>query len=68
MEKSIFSERITVKKIHDSYKTLDKKEVTICGWANKIRNSKSITFIELNDGTISAKYIKNHLIIEIYFK
>ena len=51
MEKSIFSERITVKKIHDSYKTLDKKEVTICGWANKIRNSKSITFIELNDGT-----------------
>ena len=24
--------------------------------------------IELNDGMISAKYIKNHLIIDIYFK
>ena len=26
-------------------------EITICGWARTIRDSKSLGFIELNDGT-----------------
>ena len=27
------------------------KEVTVCGWVRTSRNSKSVAFIELNDGT-----------------
>ena len=27
------------------------KQVTVCGWVRTIRNSKNISFIELNDGT-----------------
>ena len=27
------------------------QEVTVCGWVRTSRNSKSVAFIELNDGT-----------------
>ena len=27
------------------------KEVTVCGWVRTSRNSKSVAFVELNDGT-----------------
>lgn len=43
--------RITVREI--SKKTADYigKEITVCGWIRKYRDFKSLTFIELNDGT-----------------
>ena len=53
----------TVQKIFNRYFTVENaKKSTGLG----LYIAKKI--IELNDGTISAKYIKNHLIIEIYFK
>ena len=53
----------TVQKIFNRYFTVENaKKSTGLGL------SIAKQLIELNDGTISAKYIKNHLIIEIYFK
>lgn len=53
----------TVQKIFNRYFTVENaKKSTGLGLAI----AKQL--IELNDGMISAKYIKNHLIIDIYFK
>ena len=53
----------TVQKIFNRYFTVENaKKSTGLGL------SIAKQLIELNDGIISAKYIKNHLIIEIYFK
>ena len=53
----------TVQKIFNRYFTVENaKKSTGLGLAI----AKQL--IELNDGIISAKYIKNHLIIDIYFK
>ncbi len=52
-------ERITLKKIFNSFTELNGKQVTVCGWAKTIRDSKSFGFIELNDGS----YFKNCQIV-----
>lgn len=41
---------IDIKNIISSQDFVD-KEVTVCGWVRTSRNSKSVAFIELNDGT-----------------
>jgi len=43
--------------IRDLLKTFDKyadKSVTVCGWARTVRDSKNISFIELNDGAFKS--------------
>ncbi len=40
-----------VKKLKQEYASMDQQEVTLQGWVRTNRNSKSIGFIELNDGT-----------------
>ena len=42
--------RLEIKDLNRSYKSYVGQEVTICGWIKTIRESKSIGFIELNDG------------------
>ncbi len=39
-----------IKKIITSQEFVD-QEVTVCGWVRTSRNSKSVAFVELNDGT-----------------
>ena len=46
--------------IRDLYKTFDKyadKQITVCGWARTVRDSKNIAFIELNDGAFKSVQI-----------
>ncbi len=40
-----------IKLIHETYKKLDGKTVTLGGWIRSVRNSKTFGFIDLNDGT-----------------
>lgn len=40
-----------IKLIHETYKKLDGKSVTLGGWIRSVRNSKTFGFIDLNDGT-----------------
>jgi len=48
-------ERTEIKKLNQSYKELEGKEVLVCGWVRSIRDTKTFGFIELNDGS----YFKN---------
>ncbi|MEG2310492.1 MAG: asparagine--tRNA ligase [Clostridia bacterium] len=41
-------DRTLLKDLHDK---LNEQEIVVCGWIRNLRNSKSIAFIELNDGT-----------------
>ncbi len=46
--------------IRDLQKTFEKfggKQVTVCGWARTVRDSKNIAFIELNDGAFKSVQI-----------
>ena len=43
--------RLEIKDLVKNYESLANKEVVICGWVKTIRDSKSIGFIELNDGS-----------------
>lgn len=51
--------RTQLKKIFSDYEKLGGAEVTVCGWAKTIRDSKTFGFIELNDGS----YFKNCQIV-----
>ena len=42
--------RIELKDLDKTYAQYDGKEITVCGWARTIRDSKNIAFINLNDG------------------
>ena len=44
-------DRITIKQLLAKGKEYDGKQVTVCGWAKTIRDSKVFGFIELNDGS-----------------
>ena len=48
-------ERTEIKKLNQSHKELEGKEVLVCGWVRSIRDTKTFGFIELNDGS----YFKN---------
>ena len=43
--------RIEIKKLYGDGEALSGKEIAVSGWIRTIRNSKSIGFIELNDGS-----------------
>ena len=40
-----------IKEIHEKYESLIGKEIKINGWVRSVRDSKSLAFINLNDGT-----------------
>lgn len=51
--------RIDIKKLNETHKDLEGKEVLVCGWIRTIRDTKSFGFIEINDGS----YFKNLQVI-----
>jgi len=55
-ERKIIMKHTDIKEVMTS-KELIGKEVTVCGWVRTSRDSKSVAFIELNDGT-SLKHIQ----------
>lgn len=46
--------RIETKILYKEYKKYADKQVTICGWARTIRDSKNIAFLSLNDGAFTS--------------
>ena len=44
-------ERIEIKKLFDGADSYADQSVTVCGWVRTLRDSKSIGFIEINDGS-----------------
>ena len=44
-------QRLEIKTLFETGHKLEGKEVTVCGWAKTIRDSKVFGFIELNDGS-----------------
>ncbi len=49
--------RIEIRDLNKKFKDYDGKEVTVCGWARTVRDSKQIAFIELNDGGFKSVQI-----------
>ena len=49
--------RIEIKTLQKTYADYADKEITVCGWARTIRDSKNIAFIELNDGAFKSVQI-----------
>lgn len=49
--------RIELRDLHKSYEKFSDKEITVCGWARTVRDSKNICFIELNDGAFKSVQI-----------
>ena len=46
--------RIEIRDLYKSYQEYDGKEITVCGWARTIRDSKNIAFVSLNDGAFKC--------------
>lgn len=44
-------DRLVIKQLFENKNEFANKQVTVCGWAKTIRNSKVFGFIELNDGS-----------------
>ena len=44
-------ERTEIAQIYASPETFAGQEITVCGWVRTIRDSKSLGFIDLNDGS-----------------
>ncbi len=49
--------RIEIRDLHKTFKEYENKEVTLCGWARTVRDSKFFAFIELNDGAFKGVQI-----------
>ena len=47
-------QRIEIRDLHKIYKDYADKEITVCGWARTIRDSKNIAFVEINDGAFKS--------------
>ncbi len=47
-------QRVELRDLHKIYKDYADKEITICGWARTIRDSKNIAFVEINDGAFKS--------------
>lgn len=43
--------KVEIKQLHQDSSAYANKTVTVCGWARSIRDSKTLGFIDLNDGT-----------------
>jgi len=46
--------RIEIRDLLKTYKDYENKEITVCGWARTVRDSKNIAFVELNDGAFKS--------------
>ena len=46
--------RIEIRDLYKAYQAYEGKEITLCGWARTIRDSKNIAFLELNDGAFKS--------------
>ena len=46
--------RIEIRDLYKAYQKYDGKEITVCGWARTIRDSKNIAFVSLNDGAFKC--------------
>ena len=46
--------RIEIRDLYKAYQEYDGKEITVCGWARTIRDSKNIAFVSLNDGAFKC--------------
>ena len=46
--------RIEIRDLFKTYQNYDQQQVTICGWARTIRDSKNIAFLSLNDGAFKC--------------
>ncbi len=46
--------RIEIRDLYKAYQDYDGKEITVCGWARTIRDSKNIGFLSLNDGAFKC--------------
>lgn len=42
---------IDISKIHTNFSNYKDQTITVCGWIKTIRNSKNLSFIDLNDGS-----------------
>ena len=49
--------RIEIRDLYKAYQGYADKQVTLCGWARTVRDSKNIAFIELNDGAFKSVQI-----------
>lgn len=49
--------RIEIRDLYKTFETYSGKEITVCGWARTVRDSKNIAFIELNDGAFKSVQI-----------
>ena len=49
--------RIEIRDLNKTFNDYDGKEITVCGWARTVRDSKQIAFIELNDGAFKSVQI-----------
>ena len=43
--------RTEIAQIYKCPETFAEQEITVCGWVRTIRDSKSLGFIDLNDGS-----------------
>lgn len=46
--------RIEIRDLLKTYSQFGGKEITICGWARTVRDSKNIAFLEINDGAFKS--------------
>ena len=46
--------RIEIRDLFKTYEQFKDKEITVCGWARTVRDSKNIAFVELNDGAFKS--------------
>ena len=44
-------ERTEIAQIYSTPEVFADREITVCGWVRTIRDSKSLGFIDLNDGS-----------------
>ncbi len=49
--------RVEIRDLYKAYQSYEGKEITLCGWARTIRDSKNIAFVELNDGAFKSVQI-----------
>ena len=47
-------QRVEIRDLHKIYTEYADKEITICGWARTVRDSKNIAFVEINDGAFKS--------------
>ena len=57
--------RVEISKLYEKTKDFLQKEITVCGWVKTIRDSKSLGFMQLNDGSffkdIQIVFIKDKI-------